>query len=215
MGLWAIAGSWCGDNLTDGFVPATVLARWTPKAKLYAKRLVDAGLWLPCVQGGEPGFVFHEWSEQQMTKEEVQARRAKRRAAGAAGGLASAQARAAASAQASATANGQQSSTPSSPVQSRPALVTSLSHLSSVEGWISQTDIGRISQELRCPASHAEKVARDVLSKAKTVTEPTGYILKAIRAADGGKFQYVEPLPQWPKDGRGVLSGGDAYRMPS
>ncbi|WP_181312485.1 hypothetical protein [Nocardioides campestrisoli] len=59
MGLWVLAGSWSAANLTDGFVPASLLPRWGTKAD--AKRLVDVGLWHDDVQDGEAGWSFHEW----------------------------------------------------------------------------------------------------------------------------------------------------------
>lgn len=64
IGLWTSAGSWCQDNLTDGFVPAYVAQRWAGRRlKVLADRLVDAGLWTASVNGdGEQGWLFHDWS---------------------------------------------------------------------------------------------------------------------------------------------------------
>lgn len=64
IGLWTSAGSWCQDNLTDGFVPAYVAERWAGRRlKVLAERLVTAGLWDPALDSdGEHGWQFHDWS---------------------------------------------------------------------------------------------------------------------------------------------------------
>jgi hypothetical protein len=70
MGVWVLAGSWSADHLTDGFIPADVLARWgTPRD---AGRLVTAGLWIVDTQNGEPGWRFRDWSDYQPTAQDVQ-----------------------------------------------------------------------------------------------------------------------------------------------
>jgi hypothetical protein len=53
MGVWVLAGSWAADNLTDGFIPTTVLPRWGTRAD--ANKLVTAGLWHTDEQDGEKG----------------------------------------------------------------------------------------------------------------------------------------------------------------
>lgn len=73
MGVWVLAGSWSADNLTNGFIPATLLSRWGGKTD--AARLVKAGLWHVDEQDGEKGWRFHNWAEHQPTKEEVEAKR--------------------------------------------------------------------------------------------------------------------------------------------
>ena len=75
MGVWVMAGSWASDNLTDGFVPRSILARWGGAAD--AKRLVVAGLWSEAERNGETGWQFHDWDEFQPSREKVQADRAK------------------------------------------------------------------------------------------------------------------------------------------
>ena len=85
IGLWTVAGSWCGTHLTDGFVPAhmiPILARGETKL---ADELVVAGLWTK----SRKGFQFHEWSERNPEANDVKALRAKRAAAGHKGGVAS------------------------------------------------------------------------------------------------------------------------------
>lgn len=73
MGLWVLAGSYCADNLTDGFVaadvPAILVGKDGPKL---AARLVTAKLW-HVVEGG---WRFHDWAEYQPTAESVRAKRA-------------------------------------------------------------------------------------------------------------------------------------------
>lgn len=79
MGLWALAGSWAADNLTDGFIPDDVPVRWDRQWRKLAARLVDVGLWHVAERNGEHGWVFHEWDERQPTREEVEADRAEAR----------------------------------------------------------------------------------------------------------------------------------------
>lgn len=76
MGLWALAGSWCSDNLTDGFVPRDILVRWEPRgAGKLAAKLVEADLWHADTVDGEDGWRFRNWSEFQPTRAEVEAQR--------------------------------------------------------------------------------------------------------------------------------------------
>lgn len=73
IALWTLAGSWCAQHLTDGFVPSAQLRRLVPfnPAKAAAE-LVRVGLWT-LVEGG---FQFHGWAEYQPTKQRVEAERA-------------------------------------------------------------------------------------------------------------------------------------------
>lgn len=73
IGVWTLAGSWCADNLTDGFVPADVLPRWGGRAD--ASALVRAGLWLEAVKDGEPGWQFHDWARFQPDAASIKAKR--------------------------------------------------------------------------------------------------------------------------------------------
>lgn len=91
MGVWVLAGSWAADNLTDGFVPASILPRWGNARD--AAKLCDVGLWLPAEQDGEHGWRFHEWTERQPTRAQKVAERAERAKAGKVGGLASGRSR--------------------------------------------------------------------------------------------------------------------------
>jgi len=73
MGLWILAGSYCADNLTDGFVAADVPAIFAGKlGDELAAKLVTAGLW----HAVEGGWQFHDWTEYQPTAKSVHAKRA-------------------------------------------------------------------------------------------------------------------------------------------
>jgi hypothetical protein len=75
MGLWELAGSWCADNLMDGFVPTDELYRWDDDAEVLAGRLVDAGYWVTDEREGEAGYRFLNWEEHQPMKADVEAKR--------------------------------------------------------------------------------------------------------------------------------------------
>lgn len=91
MGVWLLAGSWSADNLTDGFIPATILPRWGRPRD--AARLVEVSLWRADEQDGEKGWRFHEWDERQPTRAQKLAERAVRAEAGRIGGQASGRSR--------------------------------------------------------------------------------------------------------------------------
>lgn len=74
MGLWVIAGSWSGDQLTDGFIPKHMLDVLGGKPS-DATALVAAGLWEEC----PGGWVFHCWQDQNPTRSEVDEVREKER----------------------------------------------------------------------------------------------------------------------------------------
>lgn len=80
VGLWTLCGIWCADNTavntSDGFVPTEVVRRHDPRLRL-AKRLVEVGLWHESTSQDEVGFEFHQWSEHQPTRAEVELRRKK------------------------------------------------------------------------------------------------------------------------------------------
>lgn len=59
LGLWVVAGSWSGANLSDGLVPDHVLPRLLPDSATLARELVTAGLWKR-VRGG---YRFHDWGD--------------------------------------------------------------------------------------------------------------------------------------------------------
>lgn len=71
MGLWVRAGSWSAAQLSDGVVPAPIVAALggTPDD---AAALVEAGLW----HEDDGGWRFHDWAEYQPTRAQVLAERA-------------------------------------------------------------------------------------------------------------------------------------------
>jgi hypothetical protein len=73
MGLWVLAGSWCADHLSDGFIPDYMAERIDRDYEENAARLVAAGLWAPAEKDGDKGWQFHQWVEQQPTREEAMA----------------------------------------------------------------------------------------------------------------------------------------------
>lgn len=76
MALWVVAGSWCSDHLTDGFVPDYMADRLMSGGREMADQLVEAGLWVPDASEGDEGWRFHEWNDRNPTAEQVEAERA-------------------------------------------------------------------------------------------------------------------------------------------
>lgn len=70
MGLWSLAGSYCSQYTTEGFVPEWFVQAW-PGGRKHANALVRAGLWLE-TDANPPGWQFHDWDHFQMTKEEIE-----------------------------------------------------------------------------------------------------------------------------------------------
>lgn len=95
LGLWAVAGSWSSDHLTDGFVPDHMIPLLTRGTDKLSEELVAAGLW----KRTRGGYLFHQWhedgdgSKRNPTKKEVVDNRSKRAEAGRRGGLASGKSR--------------------------------------------------------------------------------------------------------------------------
>ncbi|SCF42921.1 hypothetical protein GA0070563_112156 [Micromonospora carbonacea] len=75
MGLWALAGSWSSNQLTDGWVPDYIAARLDTDYREHAAALVRAGLWVEDEQGGDKGWRFHQWGEHQPSAESVLVKR--------------------------------------------------------------------------------------------------------------------------------------------
>jgi len=70
FGLYAAAGSYCMNHLTEGFVPDWFVKGW-PRGVQTAKKLIANGIWARV----EDGYRYIEW--RQETKEKVMARKAK------------------------------------------------------------------------------------------------------------------------------------------
>ena len=66
-GLWATAGSWSSDHLTDGFVPDHALAPLGGTPEL-ADELVTAGLW----RRRKSGYQFHDWLDKNPSRKAVE-----------------------------------------------------------------------------------------------------------------------------------------------
>ena len=75
MGLWVLAGSWCADQLTDGFIPDYMVQRIDPNGLELGSRLVRANLWERATNDGDDGFQFRDWAEYQPVKGDVEAKR--------------------------------------------------------------------------------------------------------------------------------------------
>jgi len=71
VALWVRAGSWSGNQLTDGYVPTHMVAMLGAR-KRDADQLVVAGLW----EEVEGGYQFHDWAKWQPTREDVEKKRA-------------------------------------------------------------------------------------------------------------------------------------------
>ena len=90
MGLWVLAGSWAGQELTDGHVPAYMPDELAGDEQL-ALHLVAVGLWHhagdeECPAGDErctahrparmdDGWWFHDWKQANPVRSEVEAER--------------------------------------------------------------------------------------------------------------------------------------------
>lgn len=87
LGVWLLAGTWSAHERTDGFVPAHVIEEFGCTVEVY-QALIGAGLWR---EQGED-IQFHDWSDYQPTREQLEAKAAevsaKRSAAGRAGAMA-------------------------------------------------------------------------------------------------------------------------------
>jgi hypothetical protein len=70
-GLWVHAGSWAGDNLTDGHIPDYIIAEWAPPPSA-VEALVKVGLW----DRTHDGFEFRNWAEYQPSRQDVNSERA-------------------------------------------------------------------------------------------------------------------------------------------
>lgn len=75
MALWVLAGSWCADHLTDGFIPDVMCRRLLSESEGMPQTLEKVGLWVKSERDGRAGWQFANWTEYQPTKEEVEAKR--------------------------------------------------------------------------------------------------------------------------------------------
>lgn len=165
MGLWVLALSWATDQETDGAVPSAIVARLAGNlGRVWAEKLVKAGLW----EGNwRRGYRFHDFLDWQRSASELRELRGKRRQAGYLGGKASAQARASKVLQAK-----------SNPLHSSPLHYTSL-HSSPLHGASLGAPPGAAS-----PATRSEEVARATGPDSDTARNGTRYeaILATVQA---------------------------------
>jgi hypothetical protein len=89
VALWLRAGTWSARNLTDGFVPAGMPARFCDDHERAVRDLMTRGLW----KRARGGYQFHDWRDYQPSAAEVKSVREKRAEAGRKGGLNSGMAR--------------------------------------------------------------------------------------------------------------------------
>jgi hypothetical protein len=84
IGLWAVAGSWCNDQKTDGRIPAHMIPVLTRGQLELADELVSCGLWR--TKGS--GYRFHQFladgdgSHRNISRSESDAIRAKKSSGG-------------------------------------------------------------------------------------------------------------------------------------
>lgn len=71
IGLWSVAGSWCGDQeRDDGLVPAHMVSAFGGNKK-HAAELVTAGLW----DEVDGGWRFHDWTDRNPSEAQIKAKR--------------------------------------------------------------------------------------------------------------------------------------------
>lgn len=190
VGVWTLAGSWCADNLMDGFVPRAVLSRWGTPAD--AARLVASGLWVESERDGEKGWQFVNWHEFQPSKAEIEAEREatkervrkwrEQRRSNAVGNT---------------VTNTVSNAAPSRPVPSRPlTVVTSPVSQESVTREVDDDGLTRIKKVTRGNDDHARRTAAFILAKAPSdVRNPTAYVLAAINE-DPAAYRYKRGNPK-------------------
>jgi hypothetical protein len=80
LGVWCGALTWANQQRSDGHVPTSWVV--LNNAQADADVLVEAGLWVAV----DDGFVFHDYSDYQPTRAEIEAKTEQRAAAGKRGG---------------------------------------------------------------------------------------------------------------------------------
>jgi hypothetical protein len=71
VALWTRAGAWSARNLTDGFIPGRLIARYCEDPERAVDALVRNGLWVSTPDG----LRFHDWADYNPTKDLVDVRR--------------------------------------------------------------------------------------------------------------------------------------------
>lgn len=199
-GVYARSLSWCGAYHTDGFISRADAAMIGKTAEL--RRVTEAGLWEEIVpgdsrtvtgrrdSGNRPlpdvtlhfdtfGFFIADFLHNNLTKFEVEAAKAKRSAAGAKGGQASAQAPAQAFASADA-----QALTPALPVPSRPILLKN-----------TYTGPDEIDETHRAFFEFADRVELVESQRMAALQLGDAFLMEAVRVAErwsGNKAAYFD-----------------------
>ena len=174
VALWLLGGTWASKQLTDGSVPAKMVARLGCTVDA-AQELVDEGLW-DRVNGG---FEFHDWEDYQPSRAVVEERRKVRAEAGRKGGLKSGESRREANASTDASHMVEANA---NPVPSRPVpdyYSPSKSQSSSNRARVS-TDSMEIPETTRKLA--AQRGVTSLRAVADAVTRHTGLTLDASGA---------------------------------
>jgi len=73
IGLWTLAGTWSAQEEQDGKVPAYIVEDFAGERA--ATELVKVGLW----DKTDEGFRFHDWTDYQPTRAQLEERREKER----------------------------------------------------------------------------------------------------------------------------------------
>lgn len=81
VGVWVRVGAYCAQHLTDGLIDAQTVFAICPDRRRVVEQaiaeLIGAGLW----EEVEPGrWRYHDWADQQPSRQAVEARRAADRA---------------------------------------------------------------------------------------------------------------------------------------
>ena len=200
LGLWVRAGSWSMQQLTDGFVPTSMVTALGGQRR-DSTALTDAGLWHEV----EGGFQFHDWDEYQPTREQWEAERIATRER---------VRKHRSKRESNAVTNGVSTPAPSRPVPSPDLTKTSRSQSLPVLGSIS-TDVSSITERLAAQhgvsnlglvvhaiaehtgrdvsADDAWQVALDILQRAKRPpTSGQKYVEAAIRQSPFEVQQFID-----------------------
>lgn len=73
IGLWTLAGTWSAQEETDGSIPAYIVEDLGGEKS--AEWLVKVGLW----DEADDGYLFHDWTDYQPTRAQLDERREKER----------------------------------------------------------------------------------------------------------------------------------------
>jgi hypothetical protein len=199
LGLWVRAGAFCMKQATDGILRRIELTGMGTPGQ--AKRLVEVDLWHAhghdceaCEQPPKGGWIFHDWTHigRLKTGESIKAdrdaarERMRRHRAEHSTGVRANKDR----------TNDARSTTPSPYPNPSSGSVSQ-----EPSGWLARAldgltddDVSRISEHLRCSHAHARTVARDVLTRSQTpVARPASYVIAAVDAEPHRYRPTVQP----------------------